>query len=67
MNKHERKIRKLKVGNIITNRYENDHIKINSIKFDDIENDFRAFDGQKRVTINGLFWDINSISIISRS
>lgn len=57
MNEHEKKVRKLKKGDII--RWSNDekNVVIDTIIFDNTKEDIRAFQGN-RVTINGLHWYI---------
>ena len=63
--KYDKKIYDLKIGDIVALNWDpNEHEQIDSIIFND-RLDFRnEDDGAERVTINGLFWNIDEVLII---
>ena len=63
MDQHEKKVRALKVGDIVCWRNDGDNEVIEEIIFDDIENDMRAANGG-RVTINKCHWNIEDVTIV---
>lgn len=64
MTEHEKKVRKLKRGDVVCWCNDGEHEVINTIIFDNIEGDIRASQGN-RVTINGLHWYITDVTIVS--